>query len=100
MRSPKIKGLDQSGPDMLSGSSRAASSRGQHVSVCSPALVLSCFGLFFVAEFCLRQLTVCSALLGADADTVFGVDVLVLLLVSPQGLPLLPPALVCISVAE
>lgn len=57
-------------------------------------------GFFFVAEFCLRQLTVCSALLGADADTVFGVDVLVLLLVSPQGLPLLPPALVCISVAE
>lgn len=37
-----------------------------------------------------------SALLGAVADTVFGVDVLV----SAQGLPLLPPALVCIFVAE
>lgn len=76
---------DQSGPHVLSGFSRAASSRGQHVSVCSPALLLSCFGLFFVAEFCLRQLMVFSALLGAVADTVFGVDVLVLLLVSaPQ----------------
>lgn len=41
-----------------------------------------------------------SALLGAVADTVFGLGVLVLLLVSAQELPLLPPALVCISVAE
>lgn len=103
MYSPKIKGLDQSGPDALSGSSRATSSRGQHVSVCSPALVLGCFGAFFLffGNRALLEKLVFSALLGAVADTVFGVDVLVLLLVSAQGLPLLPPALtVCISVAE
>lgn len=98
MHSPKIKALDQSGPDVLSGSSRAASSRGQHVSLCSPALLLSYFGLFFVAEFCLRKFMVFSALLGAVGDIVFGVNALVFLFLHKGCLCY--PELVCISVAE
>lgn len=44
---PEDQRNDQSGPDVLPGSSRATSSRGQHASVCSPALLL-----LFWAFFC------------------------------------------------
>lgn len=70
----RTSGLDDL---LLSSSSRGTSSRGQHVSVCSPTLVLSV--VFFVAELRLRKLVMFCALLGPAADTVFGVDVLVLL---------------------
>lgn len=64
------------------------------------SVVLGLFFCFLVTELCLRKL--CFLLYWVQLlITVFGVDVLVLLLVSAQGLPLLPPALtVCISVAE
>lgn len=74
---------DQSGPDVLLQSHFQQRTACLSLLSCIASLLFWAF--FFVAEFCLRQLMVFSTLLGAVADTLFGVDVLVLLLVSaPQ----------------
>lgn len=57
-------------------SSRAASSRGQHVSVWSPALLLRV--VLFIAELLLKKLVMFCAVLGPAADSTFEVDALVL----------------------
>lgn len=70
LRSPKIKGLDQSGPDVLQAPPEplpAEDSMSQFALLLWFSVVLG----YFVSEFCSEQLTVFSPLLGAVLGSMF-----------------------------